>query len=317
MATGISGGLFLYLQIGQKNGVLARMEYAVTTFYKFTQLPKQELLSVKEKLVSKARDLSIIGLVLVAEEGINATIAGSPESISVYKVFLESHFGELKYKNSVSHIKPFKRFKVKIKPEIVQLKRTDIRPRGSEVHVPPEEWDALMAQEDVLLIDVRNQYETKLGTFKGAIDPKTKHFSQFPEWLEKSGIAKEKKIGIYCTGEIRCEKAAVAMKEQGYENVYSLEGGILNYLEKRPHKNFEGECFVFDHRTAVGQDLRPSTRYTFCVSCGNGGDIEKNCIQCGASYHTCDECGGTSPISVCSKNCRYQYNYTKKQQENV
>lgn len=283
------------------------MPYFVTTYYKFTSLPKRQLPTLKRLLEEKAQELGILGLVLIAEEGINATISGGKPDLLMYKDFLVEHFGGLRFKDSVSDIRPFKRFKVKIRPEIVQLKREDIQPVGTESHLSPDEWDALMAEDDTVLIDVRNWYETKLGSFTGAVDPKTWQFSQFPEWLKKSGIAADAKIGIFCTGGIRCEKAAVIMHEEGYRNVHQLDGGILNYIENRPQGYFEGDCFVFDHRVAVGQGLQPTTRYGKCPHCGNGGEVSMACVQCEASFKTCQDCLSALPAALCSKNCRYRY----------
>lgn len=291
------------------------MEYQVTTFYIFTPLEKTRLPIIKKALEEKAKQLNIMGLLLLAEEGANATLSGSKEGLQAYKTFLEEQFGSLTFKDSVSDTPPFRRFKVKIKQEIVQLKRTDILPTGNEPHVSAEEWDKIIEDENAVVIDVRNWYETKLGTFKNAIDPKTWTFSQFPKWLKKSGIPKDQKVGIFCTGGIRCEKAAVAMKEQGYENVYQLDGGILDYIEKQPNKNFEGDCFVFDHRTAVGQDLRPSKTFTRCWSCGNAGSIDRTCQVCTNEYKACEDCAKTMKVALCSKNCRYHYNLQETKKE--
>ena len=293
------------------------MEYLVTTFYKFTSFNKDQLFSIKQNLEKKAKELNIIGLVLIAPEGINATLSGRRSEVKQYKQVVSEMVGNVLFKDSYSKVRPFKRFKVKIKPEIVQLQRVDLRPQGNETHISPQAWDTMIEKEDVVLIDVRNWYEAKLGTFKKALNPQTRRFSQFPTWLERSGISKNKKIGIFCTAGIRCEKAAVVMKEQGYENVYQLEGGILNYLEQRPNQNFEGECFVFDHRAAVGQDLHSSQRYGVCPQCGNGGAIPKTCVVCAAAYRTCEDCVVSQPVSVCSKNCRYKYNYASKKSEHA
>jgi len=290
------------------------MEYHVTTFYIFTPLTKEELPTIKKSLEEKAAELGVQGLLLLAEEGANATLSGSEKDLEAYKQFLCDRFGALKFKDSVSEKPPFRRFKVKIKQEIVQLKRTDIQPTGQEPHVSAEEWDRLVEDEDAVLIDVRNWYEVKLGTFKNAIDPKTWTFSQFPKWVKKSDIPKEKKVGIFCTGGIRCEKAAVAMKELGYENVYQLDGGILDYIDKRPNQNFEGDCFVFDHRTAVGQDLRPSKTLDRCWSCGNAGSIDRTCELCNTEYKACEDCAQSMAVALCSKNCRHHYNMRKETQ---
>lgn len=281
------------------------MEWKVTTFYKFIPLDEDKLADIKRELLKRAEELGVEGLVLIAEEGINATVAAAKNHLSDFKDELGDMFGNLEYKDSVSDRRPFRRFKVKIKPEIVQLKRRDIQPTGAESTLTPNEWDAMIDEGDVTLIDVRNKYETQLGTFKEAIDPGTEHFSQWPSWLKDSGIPGNRRIGIFCTGGIRCAKAAVAMKEQGYTNVYQLDGGILNYLKHRPNKNYTGDCFVFDHRVALGQDLLPSEIIERCWQCGNGGWLERECEQCAASFKTCAECDEARFSTVCSKNCRY------------
>ena len=285
----------------QKNA--QRMEYHVTTFYKFTQIPGSSLAELQERIESVAADLNMGGLLLLATEGINATIAGTPDAVMHLKAHLEVLFGELQYKDSSSDTQPFKRFKVSIREEIVQLRRTDIQP-SAQSHLSPREWDELMADDAAVVIDVRNWYETKLGSFKGAIDPDTEKFSDFPEWVKKSNIPQHKRIGIFCTGGIRCEKAAVAMEELGYTNVHQLDGGVLNYIEKRPNKSFEGECFVFDHRMSVDQRLKPSTKYGRCPHCGNAGDIARNCDRCKVEYKTCADCEAQLPRPSCSKRCR-------------
>ena len=159
---------------------------------------------------------------------------------------------------------------------------------------------------------LKEHFVFRLGSFKNAVDPGTWKFSQFPDWVRSSGIDKDKRIGIFCTGGIRCEKAAVAMGEQGYGNVYQLDGGILKYIEERPNKNFEGDCFVFDHRVAVKQDLTPSEQYGRCPWCGNGGDLDRSCENCESDYKVCGECFESLPASLCSKNCRYAFPHTKE-----
>lgn len=281
------------------------MEFSVTTFYKFTPIEKTALGEVKQSLIDTARSLGVFGLVLIAEEGVNATLAAPPQALQKYKEFLETLFGELYYKDSPSHKIPFKRFKVKIKEEIVGLKRPDLIPNGNQKLISPEEWDKMMAEEDVVVIDVRNWYEAAIGKFKGAINPKTWNFSQFPEWVKSSQIPKDKKVLMYCTGGIRCEKASLAMEEQGYENVYQLDGGIINYIEKRPHQNFEGECFVFDHRVSVTQTLEPTSTYYLCPHCGNPGTETFACSLCHKEGHACLACIEKPQGTTCSKQCAY------------
>ncbi len=281
------------------------MEYSVTTFYKFIPIEKSALEAVKQSLIDTAKDLGVFGLVLIAEEGINATLAAPDEKLAAYKTFLESSFGELQYKDTPSHKIPFKRFKVKIKTEIVALKRPDLVPNGTQKHLSPDEWDKVLTEEDVVVIDVRNWYESALGKFKGAINPKTWNFSQFPEWVKESQIPKDKKVLMYCTGGIRCEKASLAMEEQGYEQVYQLDGGIINYIEKRPNQNFEGECFVFDHRVSITQELSPTSTYYLCPHCGNPGTETFSCSLCTKEGHACTTCLKEAHGQTCSKQCAY------------
>lgn len=279
----------------------------MTTFYKFLPLTAASLEGIQRQLEAAATEHAIVGLFLLAPEGVNATVAGKPDSVTAFQVVLAQLFGKLRYQSSVSEQPPFKRFKVKIKPEIVQLKRPDVVPTGRERHVSPAEWEALLADEQAVVIDVRNSYESAIGTFQGAVVPQTKYFSEFPTWLAKSDVPKNVPVGIFCTGGIRCEKAAVAMREQGYTNVVQLDGGIVNYLEQRPNQQFVGECFVFDHRVAVDQRLAPSQLYKGCVYCGNPGRETHQCVRCEASFTACAPCMTQQSVHVCSRNCRYQY----------
>jgi UPF0176 protein len=186
---------------------------------------------------------------------------------------------EIVFKDSHAEKPIYRRWSVKLKPEIVLLKQKGIHPQGKHRHLSPVEWDAMLKQDDVVVLDARNDYEVALGKFSGAIDPKIKKFHQFPAFLKKADLPKEKTVLMYCTGGIRCEKALLAMEAEGFSNVYQLEGGILAYLEKFPHQAFEGECFVFDKRVAVDQNLRPSTVYRLCSGCGDPAR-EKVCEQC-------------------------------------
>lgn len=285
------------------------MSYTVTTFYKFLPLEPQQLVDTKAKLEAAAAAGDILGLLLLAPEGVNATLVGEAAALGEYKKYLAELFGLLVYKDSASDFMPFKRFKVSVRAEIVQLDRTDIVPEN-EPHVAPAAWDELVADANTILIDVRNWYETKLGAFKGAIQPNTSRFSDFPAWVKQAKIPKSQRIGIYCTGGIRCEKAAVALAEQGYTDVQQLDGGILNYLEQRPQQNFAGECFVFDHRVAVDQELKPSSKYGRCPHCGNGGDMVRVCTRCAGEYKTCELCDAKLSAPACSKRCRNELRHT-------
>jgi UPF0176 protein len=156
-----------------------------------------------------------------------------------------------------------------------------------------------------VIVDARNDYEYAIGKFKGAIDPSIKTFSEFPEFVKKGELPKDKKVMMYCTGGIRCEKALLEMEKQGYSDVYQLEGGILAYLQQFPEGNFEGECFVFDKRVAVDQHLQPSQTYHICPHCGNPGTLEVNCLACNKQAIVCYGCAKEERHKTCSKNCAY------------
>ena len=277
--------------------------FSITSFYAFVPLDEADLGSLKSELLVFGTDHALRGLTLIATEGINATVCGTAEAVGEWKAFLTEKFGSIAFKDSGAGRNVFRRWSVKIKPEIVALKNTAIRPNGRRNHLSPEAWSAAIKREDVLVVDARNSYEFSIGKFRGAIDSGTDCFGEFPAFVEKAKLPKDKKILLYCTGGIRCEKALLAMEEQGFENVYQLEGGILAYLEKFPHAEFEGECFVFDHRVAVDQNLRPSQVYGLCPHCGLAGSIRITC-RCGKSGFVCAECDEDPLHRTCSKRCR-------------
>lgn len=304
-------------------------------FYKFIQIPSEELTQVKEFLIQSAHENEVFGLLILGTEGINATISGKLDSLNKFIQAMEAKFSsKIEVKLSESDSQAFKNFKVKIRDEIVSLGRPDIVPTQNNHHLSPEEWDRVLKEEDVIVLDTRNWYETQIGKFKNAIDPKLNEFNEFPEYLKKAELPKDKKILIYCTGGIRCEKAIYEMQEQGYEQVYQLDGGILKYLEKFPEQEFDGECFVFDQRIAVDQHLKPSQKYKMCPHCGQPAEIRINCIDCEKEALICEECYDPAlglkkfeqnlvphaPIAqlaldeiqkrslhTCSKNCRHHF----------
>lgn len=282
----------------------------VVTFYKFRPIEADRLESLKVDLTKKAEQLNIKGLLLIGVEGCNATISGEEESLEVFKRQLKElpEIGELTFKESKAENHPFRRFKVDIREEIVTLKDTAAVPRSiTNNHLPPREWQRVLESEpDVVLIDTRNSYETEIGIFEGAIDLNLKKFSDFPEKVKELQIPREKKVLMYCTGGIRCEKAILDMQKQGYENVFQLEGGILKYLEEYPHQKFSGECFVFDHRVSVDQSLQPSKRYKLCPHCGNPADVSVECVLCQKPAVVCKHClSDDKDLRACSKNCAY------------
>lgn len=248
--------------------------YLAAALYKFVSLPDYKRLQapVYEACVMH----KIKGTLLLAEEGINGTIAGLPDDVRDLLQFLrtapvfQGRFSDLEHKESFSDEHPFYRLKVKLKKEIVTLGVPGVSPtKKVGTYVKPQDWNALISDPEVVLIDTRNDYEVGIGTFKGAIDPKTATFREFPKYVsENFDKAKHKKVAMFCTGGIRCEKASSFMLEQGFEEVYHLEGGILKYLETVPEQEslWQGDCFVFDQRVAVKHNLAVS-EFDQCYAC--------------------------------------------------
>jgi len=232
-------------------------------FYKFVDLP--DYADRKEKLLALCEYHHVKGLIILAQEGINSTIAGSQTAVMSILNYLKAmpELMDLEYKVSWSEKQPFYRMKVRLKKEIVTIGIPDISPiHGAGTYVPAEQWNELIQDPDVVVIDTRNDYEVELGTFEGAIDPHVKKFSDLPHWLDEQVALKgeggrKPKVAMFCTGGIRCEKSTALMKANGFEEVYHLEGGILKYLERIPQEKslWRGECFVFDERVSVGHGL--------------------------------------------------------------
>jgi UPF0176 protein len=276
----------------------------ITTFYTFVPLEDAHVQALQTMLQAEGSVRHLSGLLLVSKEGCNGTIAGTTDDIASYKKILEEAFGHMEFKDSTAAEQPFKRFKVKIREEIVAIGDTSVYPPSKHNHhLTPTEWQKTIETEDVILLDTRNTYETCVGSFEGAIDPKIQTFQEFPTFVKNAKLPKDKKILMYCTGGIRCEKALVAMQKEGYENVYQLQGGILRYLAEFPFKSFTGECFVFDHRVAVDQTLSPSNRYGLCPHCGDAGDIKAPCLACTKESVMCELCREKGELQICSKNC--------------
>ena len=245
--------------------------FSIAAFYKFTKI---SLLSeLQTEFYEFLNSSGIKGTVLLAEEGINGTVSGSSKSIAKFKNFLfeKDLLSESDFKVSSADFMPFPRLKVKLKKEIVTIGDCEINP-GEKVgeYVDPLDWNQLITDEDVLVLDTRNTYEVSIGSFEGAIQPETTNFREFPGWAETEGskLPKDKKIAMFCTGGIRCEKASSLLKDKGFEKVYHLKGGILNYLEKvKPEESlWNGECFVFDDRVALNHKLEPGS-YDLCHGC--------------------------------------------------
>lgn len=242
----------------------------VCALYKFVTLDDFE--SLREPLLATMLQHQVRGTLLLAREGINGTVAANRESIDALLAWLRSdpRLAELDTKESVTQHPPFMRTKVKLKREIVTMGVEGIDPRQTVgTYVDPKDWNALISDPDVLLIDTRNDYEVEVGTFKGAVNPNTTTFREFPDYVRQTlDSSRHKKVAMFCTGGIRCEKSTAYLKEQGFEEVYHLKGGILNYLEKVPQEEtmWQGECFVFDDRVTVNHNLQPGS-YDQCHAC--------------------------------------------------
>lgn len=246
------------------------MQVVVAALYQFVRLDDYE--AMRAPLKARCNELGIKGTLLLAYEGINGTVAGARESIDALLVYLkaDARLADLEHKESFFDIPPFYRMKVKTKKEIVTMGIDGIDPNEAKgQYVKPEDWNALIEDPEVLVIDTRNDYEVELGTFKGAINPKTESFRELPEYVERHlDPKKHKKVAMFCTGGIRCEKSTALMVKQGFEEVYHLQGGILKYLEDVPKENttWEGDCYVFDNRVAVNHDLEKG-EYDLCHGC--------------------------------------------------
>lgn len=252
---------------------------SITACYAFVDIAEDRLRALQDEIRAFGNMRAMKGLVLLAPEGINSTVCGTPEAIAEWKERMRAFNGDMVFKDSCASPPVFRRWSVKIKPELITFKQPGIVPGGKHKALTPHEWKRMMEREDVVLVDARNAYEVAIGTFRNALNPRLKHFHHFPEAIRALPIPKGKTVMLYCTGGIRCEKAVPAMEALGYANVYQLEGGILAYLERYPDDGFQGECFVFDHRVAVDQHLRPSTTYRLCAECGDPA-ISAMCAGC-------------------------------------
>lgn len=249
------------------------MIWTIDAFYSFYDFPSFRDWQVP--LLAYCEAQGICGSVLLAGEGLNGTVAGSDEAMDALRDYLEHTLGAgpLEVKRSRADAKPFRKMKVKLKPEIVALGRPDLRPGEARVgqYVEAKDWNRLISEEGVRVIDTRNDFEVRVGTFAGAENPHTEKFSDFPAYVKRSlNPEKDKKVAMFCTGGIRCEKATAHLLEQGFEEVYHLKGGILKYLEEVPEEEslWRGECFVFDDRVTVNHALAPGETEC-CRGCWN------------------------------------------------
>lgn len=279
---------------------LNKQAWLTASFYRFVSL--DDCPALRDRLQQQCEQRAITGTILLAREGINATICGDAASVREFIAQLDNdpRLQGMEIKESTSDQRTLARLKVKIKPEIITMNQPDLNPAaGAGEYVDPEQWNALISDPDVVVIDTRNDYEVAIGQFAGARNPGTANFSDLPAWLDKQDDLRSKPaVAMYCTGGIRCEKSTALLRKRGFERVYHLRGGILNYLAqiKRQDSLWQGECFVFDERVSVDHELKPG-RYEPCGACGH--PIDENDRQSGAFVQnmSCPYCLDKPPTS--------------------
>lgn len=289
--------------------------FQIINFYHFFPFPEPAQDAFIEQLRAiEQRDPTLGGLVLVSREGVNITVASQGDGASAVLTCCGAYtdLSQTLIKRHTASRRPFRRFTIDKRVEIITYRGEDslgdplLFAGPNETFLSPEEWHQLLdSNEPLALIDTRNDYEVELGTFRGAENPKIQRFSDLAAWLEQNPPPRDKKVLVFCTGGVRCEKVVVDLKGKGYDQVYQLQGGILAYLEKFPEKYFDGECFVFDHRVSVDQHLNPSRLNHLCNLCGDPTTEERSCTQCGTQAAICDSCASQESGIACSKNCRY------------
>jgi len=276
--------------------------YLVAALYRFVRL--DDFAALRQPLYDFCLMHEVRGTLLLAQEGINGTIAGQPDAVRqvLARLRQDPRLTALEHKESWADQQPFYRLKVKLKREIVTMGVPTIHAETQAgTYVAPQHWNDLIQEPDVVVVDVRNDYEVAIGTFANAVNPKTASFTEFPQWVQEQsrpgGLldkAANKKVAMFCTGGIRCEKSTAYLRSQGFDQVFHLQGGILKYLETVPeaHSRWQGECFVFDERVAVGQNLAPGT-HTLCRACRHPlseADRASTLFEEGTS---CPHCHGT------------------------
>lgn len=271
------------------------MSVIVAALYKFATL--ENFREMREPLLQVCLDAGIKGSLLLAHEGINGTIAGSRGGIDRVLAYLQAdpRLRDVEHKESIDNTQPFLRMKVKLKKEIVTLGVDGIDPnRQVGTYVEPSDWNDIISDPEVLVLDTRNDYEVELGSFKGAINPNMETFRQFPDYVQRFDPSRHKKVAMFCTGGIRCEKASAFMLKQGFAEVYHLKGGILKYLEEIPEQQslWQGECFVFDNRVAVDHELKKGS-YELCHACGWGVGAEEKLSPLYEEGVSCPRCHAT------------------------
>lgn len=282
-----------------------KVKYKTTSFYTFFDKDKLVAEKIFPFFKEKTDSLNLKGIILLADEGINATISGDVNNIETFKSITNDILqSPLFYKDSYSSKLPFKRMKVMLKDEIITFDK-NITPDNNN-KLSPQKWHEVLKRnsDDNILLDVRNWYETELGTFDKATTLNIDTFQEFLLKFENLKICNKKNVYMFCTGGIRCEKASVALEKKGHK-VFQLKGGILNYLNHYPEGFFKGECFVFDHRVSVDGKMSESKKYSLCPHCGQPAKDEYICLQCTKLTKVCSKCIKDSKNQTCSKNCKY------------
>lgn len=276
-------------------------DFLTAAFYKFVELP--DFADLKAPLLAVCEANEVKGLILLAAEGINSTIAGPAAGVHAVLTHLrgDPRLADLQHKEAWSRKSPFYRMKVRLKREIVTMGVPDVNPgRMAGTYVKPQDWNALISDPDVVVVDTRNDYEVGIGTFNGAMDPAIKSFAQLPDWINQNSAlnpvsGNKPKVAMFCTGGIRCEKSTAYLRAQGFDEVYHLEGGILKYLETVPESQslWRGQCFVFDERVSVGHGLVPG-HHGLCRACRqplDDADMASPLFEAGVS---CPKCHATT-----------------------
>ena len=276
-------------------------DFLTAAFYKFVNLP--DFAALKTPLLACCEENAVKGIILLAPEGINSTIAGPAAGVQAVLAHLrrDPRLADLQHKEAWSTKSPFYRMKVRLKREIVTMGVPDISPTlMAGTYVKPEDWNALISDPDVVVIDTRNDYEVGIGTFAGAVNPDIKSFAKLPDWVQQApalnpASGKKPKLAMFCTGGIRCEKSTAFLRAQGFDEVYHLEGGILKYLEMVPEAQslWQGQCFVFDERVSVGHGLVPG-QHGLCRACRqplDDADLASPLFEAGVS---CPKCHATT-----------------------
>lgn len=283
----------------------------VATFYKFVSLP--DFSELQQPLLEYCKQNYVLGTILLAEEGINGTIAGSSPGINAVLNYLRSdaRFINLTHKESFADSPPFYRMKVKLKKEIVAMGVAGVNPNKlAGTYVKPEDWNKLITDPDVVVVDTRNDYEVDIGRFKNARDPRTKSFRELPQWVrQQKSLRRKPKVAMYCTGGIRCEKSTAFMRSEGFDHIFHLEGGILKYLETIPEDEslWEGECFVFDQRVSVGHGLKPGS-LELCRACRHPVTVKDKQSEHYVAGVSCSRCYD-------KKSARQKQAYAERQRQ--